>query len=33
MSYHHQDDVIGFCGDYRHPHGCQDADWPDSADG
>lgn len=24
MSYHHQDDVIGFCGDMRHPYGCQD---------
>jgi hypothetical protein len=23
-SYHEQDDVIGFCGDYRHPYGCQD---------
>lgn len=25
MAYHHQDDVIGFCGDYQHPHGCIDA--------
>jgi hypothetical protein len=24
MSYHDQDDVIGFCGDMRHPYGCQD---------
>lgn len=23
-TYHHQDDVIGFCPDYRHPWGCQD---------
>ena len=26
MNYHHQDDVIGFCGDYRHPWGCIDDD-------
>jgi hypothetical protein len=25
MRYHDQDDVIGFCGDYRHPYGCEDA--------
>jgi hypothetical protein len=29
MSYHHQDDVMGFCGDYRHPWGCQDDPNPD----
>jgi hypothetical protein len=23
-TYHHQEDVIGFCGDMRHPWGCQD---------
>lgn len=23
-TYHNQEDVIGFCGDYRHPWGCQD---------
>lgn len=28
-SYHHQDDVVGFCGDYRHPWGCQDDPEPD----
>jgi hypothetical protein len=22
--YHHQEDVVGFCGDYRHPWGCLD---------
>lgn len=22
--YHHQEDVIGFCGDMRHPYGCLD---------
>ena len=22
--YHEQDDVIGFCPDYAHPHGCID---------
>lgn len=22
--YHYQDDVVGFCGDFRHPWGCQD---------
>lgn len=23
-TYHDQEDVIGFCADYRHPWGCQD---------
>lgn len=23
MSYHDEDDVIGFCADMRHPYGCQ----------
>jgi hypothetical protein len=26
--YHLQDDVIGFCGDFRHPWGCQDDEMP-----
>jgi hypothetical protein len=30
MSYHKQDDVIGFCGDYRHPWGCQDEEIDDA---
>jgi hypothetical protein len=24
QNYHDQDDVIGFCGDFRHPYGCRD---------
>lgn len=26
MTYHHQEDVVGFCADYRHPWGCLDDD-------